>query len=101
MKEYLPYLVAILTALISYFSARYQSKSDLKHLMHQHALDLESLERKHEMEKEKMQLEYQHQLNMKDKDVGSGFVDTVMKEYLKSPTGQAQMRQMVPSKRQK
>ena len=112
MKEYLPYIVSIfvagITAFISYFTARSKTKTDIKilqennqheitRLMEQHKVDIDSFERKHKMEIEKMELELQHELTLKEKEtenqLGTDIVSTMLKEFLKSPAGQAQMRQ--------
>lgn len=104
MKEYLPYIVSILMAIItgitSYLAASKKSKTYLKalqesntheinRLMEQHKLDIDSLERKHQMEVEKMEMEHRHQLELKDKEMqnalGERFINGLMDVTLKTP----------------
>ena len=48
------------------------------------------------MEKEKMEIEHKHQLELKQKEMenqlGSDVITSLLNEYLRSPAGQAQMR---------
>lgn len=100
MKEYLPYMVSVvcslISGLVSYFIARKQTKSDLEKLEKQHELDIEKEREKFAMEKERMEIEYKYQLQLKGKEIenqlGADMVSTVTKEYMRSPAGQAQMR---------
>jgi predicted Holliday junction resolvase-like endonuclease len=75
IKELLPYLVSIITAVIAYKQAKkgfsieiekieIQHKHDLDTLVKQHEIDIESLTQKHEMEKELKEKEYQHEIEM-------------------------------------
>lgn len=100
MKEYMPYIVSVVCSLISgfvsYSIARKQTKSDLEKLEKQHELDIEKEREKFAMEKERMELEHKHQLELKEKEmenqVGADLFSAVAKEYMRSPAGQAQMR---------
>ena len=100
MSTYLPYIVSVICALIagitSYAVARKQTKADIQKLEKQYELDLEKEREKFTMEKEKMELEHKHQLELKQKELenqlGTDMVSTLMKEYMRSPAGQAQMR---------
>lgn len=44
---------------------------EIRRLMEQHKLDIDSLERKHQMEIEKMEIEHRHQLELKEKETES------------------------------
>lgn len=100
MDIYLPYIVSVLCATIagftSYAVARKQSKTDIQKLEKQYELDIEKEREKFTMEKEKLELEHKHQLELKQKEmenqVGTDLLSTLAKEYMRSPAGQAQMR---------
>lgn len=100
MKEYLPYIVSVLCAIISGFASyivtRKQTKTDIQKLEKQYQLDLENEREKFKMEKEKLELEHKHQMELNKKDaenqLGKDLISTVMKEYIHSPAGQAQIR---------
>lgn len=100
MDKYLPYIATVVSAIISgiasYIAARKQSKSDLQKLMKQHELDIEKEREKFAMEKEKMEIEYRYRLELQQQEtgnqVGADLISTVAKEYMRSPTGRAQMR---------
>ena len=103
MDKYLPYIATVFCAIISgfasYIAARKQAKFDLKKLMKQHELDIEKEREKFAMEKEKMEIEHKHQLELKQKELenqlGTDLISTMTKEYMRSPVGQAQMRNSV------
>lgn len=107
MKEYMPYIVSVVCALISgfgsYFITRKQTKSDLEKLEKQHELDIEKEREKFAMEKERIELEHKHQLELKEKEMenqlGADLLSTVTKEYMRSPAGQAQMRNVGKKKK--
>lgn len=103
LSAYLPYIVTIICSLISYLASRKQSKSEIEKLMKQHELDIEKEREKFVMEKEKMELEHKHQLELKQKEMenqlGTDLITTLTKEYMKSPEGQAQMRNSMRKKR--
>ena len=96
----MPYIVTILCSFISgftsYLIARRQSKSDIQELVKKHELDIEKEREKFAMEKERMEIEHKHQLELKQKDMennlGTDLISTMLKEYMRSPAGQAQMR---------
>lgn len=100
MNTYLPYIVSVVCAAIagfaSYAVARKQAKADIERLIKQHELDIEKEREKFTMEKEKMELEHKHQLELQQKEMenqlGSDVISTMMKEYMRSPEGRAQMR---------
>lgn len=100
MEKYLPYIVTVICAIISggasYLAARKQSKMDLQKLIKQHELDIDKEREKFAMEKEKMEIEHKHQLELKQKEMenqlGTDLISAVAKEYMRSPAGQAQMR---------
>ena len=100
MKEYLPYIATVICAIISgfasYFAARRQTKADLQRLEKQHELDIEKEREMFAIEKERMNIEHKHQLELKQKEMenqlGSEVLSSIVKEYLHSPAGQAQMR---------
>lgn len=103
-KDYLPYIVSVLVALISgitsYLAAERKCRTDIKaleesnaheinRLMEQHKLDIDSLERKHKMEIEKMELEHKHQLELKSKELenamSSELINTLVKAAMQTP----------------
>ena len=100
MEQYLPYIVTVLCSVISgiasYSASRRQAKADLEKLQKQHELDIEKEREKFSMEKEKMELEHKHQLELQQKEMenqlGTDVISTMMKEYMRSPEGRAQMR---------
>ena len=97
MQEYLPYIVSVLCAVISGFSsylvARRQAKNDLKILVKQHEIDLESLERKHQMEIEKINLEHTHQKELQEKDFEAKLSSSLLTEAMKMPEIRQQISQ--------
>lgn len=108
MEKYLPYIVTVACALISgfasYFAARRQAKGDLQKLEKQYELDIEKEREKFVMEKERMELEHRHQLELKQKEMenqlGTDVLSSFIKEYLRSPAGQAQIKNAGSKKRQ-
>lgn len=100
MIAYLPYIVSVLCATIagltSYGVARKQTKADLQKLVKQHELDIVKEREKFAMEKEKLEIEHAHQLELiqaqSNNQLGTDFISTLTKEYLRTPAGQAQMR---------
>ena len=99
LKEFLPYIVSIITGLSSYFAARRQIKADIAKLEKQHELDLERERKMFEMEKERMELEHAHQLELKQKEYESQFGADLIKEFVRSSAGQALMRDAVNKRR--
>ncbi len=100
MDNYMPYIVTVLCSLISgfasYLTSRRQSKSDIQELVKKHELDIEKEREKFAMEKEKMEMKHRQQLELKQKEMenqlGTGLIATMAKEYVRSPAGQALMR---------
>lgn len=100
MATYLPYIVSVLCATIagftSYAVARKQAKADMQKLEKQYELDIEKEREKFAMEKEKMEIKHKHQMELKQQELetkmGADLISTVAKEYVRSPAGQAQMR---------
>lgn len=104
IKEYLPYIVSVLVAVISglasYCAAARKCKDDMKvlkenntheinRLMEQHRLDIDSLERQYKMEIEKMELEHKHQLELRSKDaesaMGNELLNTMVGAAMQTP----------------
>ena len=100
MDNYMPYIVTVLCSFISgfasYLIARRQSKSDIQELVKKHELDIEKEREKFTMEKERIEIEHKHQLELKQKEMenqlGTDFIATMTKEYVRSPAGQTLMR---------
>ena len=100
MDKYLPYIATIVCTIgsgfITYAASRKQAKSDLQKLMKQHELDIKKEREKFTMEKEKMEIEHKHQLELKQKEMENqletDLISTMTKEYMRSPAGQAQIR---------
>ena len=100
MDNYMSYIVTILCSLISgfasYLTSRRQSKSDIQELVKKHELDIEKERERFAMEKEKIEIEHKHQLELKQKEMenqlGTDLIATMAKEYVRSPAGQALMR---------
>lgn len=98
---YLPYIVSIVSALISglasYACANKKAKAEIKKIEKQHSLDIEKEREKFELEKEKMEIGFKHQLELKDKEienqVGANLMDAVVKEAMRSPEIKRQMQQ--------
>lgn len=97
---YLPYIVtflcSVISGIISYLASRKQAKEDIKKLEKQHELNLQAEREKFNIEKERMQIEHNHQLELKEKEMenqlGMEFVSTLTKEYMKTPEARAQLR---------
>ena len=99
-SELAPYIVTIVCTVISgfasYFASRKQAKADLEKLQKQHELDIEKEREIFAMQKERMELEHKYQLELQQKEMenqlGTDLLSTVAKEYMRSPAGQAKMR---------
>lgn len=102
--DLLPYIVSVLCALIaglsSYAGARRQAKAEIAKLDRQFMidlekerekakLDLEKEEEKNRLEIERLLLQYQHELELKDKEMqntmGESVVNTLFTELIKTP----------------
>ena len=111
MKEYLPYFVTVLCAVLSgffsYIASRRKAKADLQKLMKQHELDIEKEREMFTLEKEKMEIEHRHQLELKQKEmenqielmqkeregqIGTDLIATLTKEFMRTPEGRARLR---------
>lgn len=100
MTDFLPYIVSVICALISgfitYGVARRQMKAEIQKIEKQHELNLEAEQQKFDMEKEKMELEHKHQLELlraqTGNQIGAEMLSEITKQYMKSPAGQAQMK---------
>lgn len=116
MKEYMPYIVsivvAIITGLASYFAASKKSKIELKalkesneheinRLMEQHKLNIDSIERAHQLELEKMELEHSHQLELKNKEIENLLTNNLLSSILDSAMKTPGMQQMIEKSFQK
>ncbi|MHB8962575.1 MAG: hypothetical protein ACYC5K_05410 [Saccharofermentanales bacterium] len=107
MNIYLPYIASILCALISGFASyaktRKQVKVDIRKLQKQYELDMEKEREKFVMEKARMEMDHKNQLELNQAQSGNkliaDMISTMTKEYLHSPTGQAQMRTASSKKR--
>lgn len=79
LKEFMPYIVSIITALISGISSyclskrnfknevetiRINNEHEIKKLMEQHKVDIENLKEKHNLEMEAKDKEYEHEKEM-------------------------------------
>jgi len=104
IKEYLPYIVSVLVAIISglasYLAAARKCKADMKVLkesniheinclMEQHKMDIDSLERQHKLEIEMMELKHKHQLELRSKEaenaMGSELLSTMVGAAMQTP----------------
>lgn len=89
MQDYLPYIVSVLSTAIagfsSYCAVRRQTRNEISNIVKQHEVDLEALERKHQMEIEKINLEYSHQLELKEKKYEVQFSTSLLSEAMKLP----------------
>lgn len=116
IKEILPYIVAVLTAVFSgvssYLASRRtyklevekikeNNRHDLEKLMEQHKIDIDSLERAHKMEIEKLQLTYKHEIEMKEHEAGIQLGSAILTEAMKIPEVRQQIGQGVRDKRSK
>ena len=105
MEKYLPYIVTLVSAVISgfasFFAARRQSKADLKKLEKQHELDIEKEREKFTMEKEKMEIEHRHQIELMQKEaentLGASLTSTFISEAMKMPEVRQQLAQGMKS----
>lgn len=101
MKDFLPYIVSIVSAVISgcasYFISRKQFKEDLKRLEKQHELDIEKEREMFKIEKEKMELEHQYKMELLQKEaenkMGSEIINTLFSKAMDNPEIQNQLSQ--------
>ena len=97
--DILPYIVSIVTAIISgmasYVVSKRKFKEDIKRLEKKHELDIEK-EREHfKMEKEKMELEHNYQIELMKKEaenkIGGDVINTIVSTVMQNPEMQAQI----------
>lgn len=97
MQDYLPYIVSVVSAIVagtsSYLVVRRQTKTEINKIIKQHEVDLESLERKHQMEIEKINLEHSHQLELKKKEIEAQLGSSLLSEAIKLPEVRQQISQ--------
>lgn len=104
MEEYMPYVVSVLTALISgaasvYIASKRASSElqaleqkgaqDIERLMHQHEVDIDSMEKAHQLELKKMKAQHQLELESMEKQVaneaGSQIIVGLFSQLLSNP----------------
>ena len=93
MREFLPYIVSIVTSLISLISSvlisRKQTKGEIDKLVKQHELDMEKERENHKYELEKIEREYSLQKELQQKEfeskLSSDIMNTIMTEAMKTP----------------
>jgi len=109
-KELLPYMIAIISPVISGLWAflastkksredlaqlQEQNKHDLNRLINEHKLDLEGLEVKHNMEIEKIELEHKHKIELMQKEIenklGGEIMGNIISGVMNSPEVKNQM----------
>ena len=99
LKDYIPYIVSIVCALISgivsYCIARRQLKADINKVEKQFQLDLEKEREKFKLEKERMELEHKYQMELKQKELegtlNDKFMTSLVSEAIKNPDVQRQL----------
>ena len=73
--------------------------------MEQHKLDIDSLERKHQMEIEKMELEHRHQLELKEKEMetalGGQLLTSMMDAAMNTPEAKQAIGQAFKNSKKK
>lgn len=103
MKDYMPYIVSVLCAVISgitsYLVTRKQTKEDMKKLEKQYELDLDKEKERFAMEKEKMEIEHQHQIELLQKEnenkLGENLINSVVNEAVRTPEFRKQIAQSI------
>lgn len=109
MKEYMPYIVSIVSALIAAISSvwisRKTTKGEIEKLIKQHELDLETEREKHRNELEKKEIEHKYQLELIQKEnenkLGADIMNTIVSEAMKTPEIRNQISQGVRNSRGK
>ena len=103
MKEYLPYIVSLLLAIISGLTTwavtRKQAKNDIEKIVKQHEVDIESLERQHSMELEKMSMEHTHQLELQKNEMEANLGTSFISEFIKMPEFRQQLSRGIKKKK--
>lgn len=103
MKDFLPYIVSIVCAIISgitsFAVSKRAFKEDIKKLEKQHELDIEKAREKFAMEKEKLELEYKYQIELQQKEaenkMGGEIMSTIISKAMENPEIQKQISQGV------
>ena len=104
VEEYIPYVVSILTALISgaasvYIASKRASSElraleqrgmqDIERLVHQHEVDIDSMEKAHQLELETMKAQHQLELESMERQVaneaGSQIMVGLFSQLLSNP----------------
>lgn len=93
MKEFMPYIVSIVTALIAAFSSivisRKGTKAEINKLIKQHELDLETEREKHSYELEKQRIEHENQIERMQRDaenkMGADLVNALVTGVINTP----------------
>ncbi len=101
MKEWMPYIVSIITALISTLTslllARKEFKREIAKLVKQHELDLEKEREKYKYEKEKLEIEHEHKIELMQKEsenkLGENAINMILAEAMKTPEFKQTMSQ--------
>ena len=109
MKEFMPYIVSIVSALIAAISSvwisRKATKGEIEKLIKQHELDLETEREKHKNELEKKEIEHKHQLELMQKEsenkLGADIMNTLVSEAMKTPEMRNQISQGIRNSRGK
>ncbi len=103
MKEYLPYLVSIITALISAIVSisvcRKQTKVEIEKIREQAKANLEMEREKFQLEKEKMELEYKleiEKIHAQNDDVfASGLTNQLFEMVMQNPEVKEKVNQSI------
>ena len=106
VKEIMPYLVSIFSAIIAATSSvqisRKATKSEIEKLIKKHELDLETEHEKHKYELEKQEVEHKHQLELMQKEMenklGADMISTLISEFMKMPEIRNQISQEIKRK---
>lgn len=97
MKEYLPYIVSIVSALIaaivSIAVSKNQTKTEIKKIQEQTKATLEIEREKLQLEKEKMELEHKLELEKLNAQNGNEIATELIKTVIQTPEAKAQLSQ--------
>ena len=101
VKEIMPYVVSILSALFAAISSimisRKETKGEIDKLVKQHELDLETERERHKYELEKQELEHKHKMELMQKEMenklGTDMINTLISEAIKMPEVRRQISQ--------
>lgn len=109
MKDILPYVVSILSAIIAAVSSvsisRRETRTEIEKLIKQHEFDLETEREKHMHELEKQEIEHKHQIDMlkieAENKLGSDVLNTFVSEAMKMPETRNQILQGMRNSKKK